>query len=161
MIQLKLICDLECNGHIKWDRLACASIMNICAALRNLANGKKGKHSKRTLLEFSEDKFIESQKSVPTKLPSGTRSTYAISFSSCGNFVATSTGDHFVHILKTNTGEHVKTLAGHPRTCWSVVFHPNNSNLIASGDLSGEVRIWGLDGGSEIWRRTGTLHNGK
>ena len=50
----------------------------------------------------------------------------------------------------------MKTLSGHPRTCWSVVFHPNNPNLIASGDLSGEVRVWGRDGGKEIWRRGGT-----
>ena len=99
---------------------------------------------------------LQCQKSTPTQLPTGTKSTYAIAFSPCGTYVATTTGDHCVHILETISGKHVKTLSGHPRTCWSVVFHPNNPNLIASGDLSGEVRVWGRDGGKEIWRRGGT-----
>ena len=134
--------------------------MNICAALRKRSTGRQVAKTRTFLRAFAEEKLIQSQRSVKTDLPSGTRSTYAISFSSCGNYVATSTGDHCIHILHTTTGKHVKTLIGHPRTCWSVVFHPNNSNLIASGDLSGEVRIWGLDGGSEIWRRTGSIHSG-
>ena len=63
-------------------------------------------------------------------------------------------GDHNVHVIERATGKLVKTLTGHPRTCWSVVFHPKNPKLIASADLSGEVRVWCVDTGEgPVWRR--------
>ena len=49
----------------------------------------------------------------------------------------------------------MKTLTGHTRTCWSVVFHPTNPNLLASGDLSAEVRVWDISdprNGYEVWK---------
>ena len=46
-------------------------------------------------------------------------------------------------------------ISGHTRTCWSVVFHPTNPHLLASGDLSAEVRVWDISdskNGYEVWR---------
>ena len=34
------------------------------------------------------------------------------------------------------------TLVGHPRTPWTVKFHPSDPNMVASGCLGGELRIW-------------------
>jgi len=35
-------------------------------------------------------------------------------------------------------------LDGHPRTPWCIAFHPANGDILASGCLAGEVRIWDL-----------------
>lgn len=40
-----------------------------------------------------------------------------------------------------------KTLIGHPRTPWTVKFHPTNPKIIASGCLGFQVRVWDLDTG--------------
>ena len=37
------------------------------------------------------------------------------------------------------------------RTPWCIAFHPSQHGLLASGCLQGHVRIWDLNGGSEIW----------
>ena len=37
------------------------------------------------------------------------------------------------------------------RTPWCVAFHPSHDGLLASGCLGGHVRIWDLNGGSELW----------
>ena len=37
------------------------------------------------------------------------------------------------------------------RTPWCVAFHPSHKDLLASGCLGGHVRIWDLNGGSELW----------
>ena len=43
------------------------------------------------------------------------------------------------------SGQCTHTLTGHPRTPWTIQFHPSNNNLLASGCLGGQVRIWDLD----------------
>ena len=41
---------------------------------------------------------------------------------------------------------------GHPRTPWCLAFHPSLHNILASGCLAGEVRVWDLKSGAcEIW----------
>lgn len=37
------------------------------------------------------------------------------------------------------------------RTPWCLAFHPSHVGLLASGCLGGHVRIWDLNGGSELW----------
>lgn len=66
----------------------------------------------------------------------------------CINFrtkVACTNGNHNVYIIDIRTKKNLKTLYGHKRTPWTVAFHPTNNNILASGCLSGEVRVWNLE----------------
>jgi WD40 repeat protein len=54
------------------------------------------------------------------------------------------TGDHSVRITEVATGKSTHVLEGHPRTPWCLSFHPSSNQIVASGCLDGEVRIWDL-----------------
>lgn len=41
-----------------------------------------------------------------------------------------------------HSGRLLRTLSGHPRTPWTVKFHPTNKYIVASGCLGYQVRIW-------------------
>src|SRR3546814_8606090 len=41
-------------------------------------------------------------------------------------------------------------LTGHERQVWAIAFSPDG-NLLASGDRSGEVRLWDLASGTSRW----------
>ncbi|KAL7579106.1 hypothetical protein ACA910_019137 [Epithemia clementina (nom. ined.)] len=69
-------------------------------------------------------------------------STISIAFSADGQTMASTHGDHTVKISCCVTGRLLKTLDGHPRTPWTVKFHPHNSNVVVSGCLGHQVRIW-------------------
>ncbi|CAG5094735.1 Oidioi.mRNA.OKI2018_I69.XSR.g13822.t2.cds [Oikopleura dioica] len=139
----------------KIQRGALVGIMNSAPlSIRRRACGINPRRAQHQLECIAEDHLVRGQKTIEAKLPDHTKSTYAIAFSACGKYCATSTGDHNVHVIERATGKLVKTLTGHPRTCWSVVFHPKNPKLIASADLSGEVRVWCVDTGEgPVWRR--------
>ena len=70
------------------------------------------------------------------------RSTIAAAFSPDGETLASTHGDHTVKLISVRTGECVRTLTGHRRTPWVVRFHPTDANVLASGSLDHEVRIW-------------------
>jgi WD40 repeat protein len=53
-------------------------------------------------------------------------------------------GDHSVRITEVATGKSTHVLEGHPRTPWCLSFHPSSNQIVASGCLDGEVRIWDL-----------------
>mmetsp|Transcript_2569 Transcript_2569/g.4809 ORF Transcript_2569/g.4809 Transcript_2569/m.4809 type:complete len:768 (-) Transcript_2569:1037-3340(-) len=69
-------------------------------------------------------------------------STISIAFSPDGRTLASTHGDHTVKISCCNTGALVRMLEGHPRTPWTVKYHPSKSNIVASGCLGHQVRIW-------------------
>lgn len=56
----------------------------------------------------------------------------------------THSGDHSVRIIEVSTGKCIRTLEGHRRTPWCARFNPDQekSYLLASGDLSNEVKVW-------------------
>ena len=58
--------------------------------------------------------------------------------------MASTHGDHTVRIVDCKTGRCINTLQGHPRTPWCVAFHPSSNELLASGCLGGQVRVWNL-----------------
>ena len=64
--------------------------------------------------------------------------------------MASSHGDHTVRIVDCKTGRCLKTLRGHPRTPWCITFHPSSDELLASGCLGGQVRVWNLKVRSKI-----------
>ncbi|KAJ8749067.1 hypothetical protein K2173_013674 [Erythroxylum novogranatense] len=70
------------------------------------------------------------------------RSTIAAAFSPDGRTLASTHGDHTVKIIDCQTGYCLKVLSGHRRTPWVVRFHPLHAEILASGSLDYEVRLW-------------------
>ncbi|CAA0818668.1 Transducin family protein / WD-40 repeat family protein [Striga hermonthica] len=70
------------------------------------------------------------------------RSTIAAAFSPDGTTLASTHGDHTVKIIDCPTGKCLKVLSGHRRTPWVVRFHPLYPEILASGSLDHEVRLW-------------------
>ncbi|XP_024031297.1 uncharacterized protein LOC21394628 [Morus notabilis] len=70
------------------------------------------------------------------------RSTIAAAFSPDGKTLASTHGDHTVKIIDCRSGSCLKVLSGHRRTPWVVRFHPLCPDLLASGSLDHEVRLW-------------------
>ncbi|KAG6394866.1 hypothetical protein SASPL_145456 [Salvia splendens] len=82
------------------------------------------------------------------------RSTIAAAFSPDGKTLASTqckfkskifdcgSGDHTVKIISCQTGKCLKVLSGHRRTPWVVRFHPLYPDILASGSLDHEVRLW-------------------
>ncbi|XP_075487100.1 uncharacterized protein LOC142526524 [Primulina tabacum] len=70
------------------------------------------------------------------------RSTIAAAFSADGKTLASTHGDHTVKIIDYQTGKCLKVLSGHRRTPWVVRFHPLHPEVLASGSLDHEVRLW-------------------
>lgn len=69
-------------------------------------------------------------------------STISVAFSSDSQTMASTHGDHTVKITSCSTGELLQSLEGHPRTPWTVKYHPTNVNIVASGCLGCQVRVW-------------------
>ncbi|KAJ4785016.1 Transducin family protein / WD-40 repeat family protein [Rhynchospora pubera] len=70
------------------------------------------------------------------------RSTIAAAFSSDGKTIASTHGDHTVKVIDCRSGKCLKILSGHRRTPWVVRFHPIHSDILVSGSLDHEVRLW-------------------
>lgn len=81
-------------------------------------------------------------------LPANVSSTMALCISPCGLFLASTHGDHTVKVFHYATNELIKELHGHPRTPWTVKYHSFDSNIIASGCLGFEVRVWDIENGT-------------
>ncbi|XP_033645814.1 activating molecule in BECN1-regulated autophagy protein 1-like [Asterias rubens] len=128
---------------------------NVYISLKNREIGFRGRiHARRnTLPYFAEE--IAATSSTDNKacnLPGTPRCTFLVSFSPDHKLVASSHVDHCINISRLSTGEHIQTLTGHPRSPWCVTFHPSSNEILASGCLGGEVRVWDLQGSSEVWQ---------
>jgi hypothetical protein len=75
-------------------------------------------------------------------LSSAAVSTISVAFSLDGKTMASTHGDHTVKITCCITGRLLQSLDGHPRTPWTVKYHPINSKVVASGCLGFQVRVW-------------------
>ena len=69
-------------------------------------------------------------------------STISIAFSPDSQTMASTHGDHTVKITCCSSGILLQTLDGHPRTPWTVKYHPIDPALLASGCLGHQVRLW-------------------
>ncbi|KAG7341737.1 WD40 repeat-containing protein [Nitzschia inconspicua] len=69
-------------------------------------------------------------------------STISVAFSHDGQTQASTHGDHTVKITHCASGILLQTLHGHPRTPWTVKYHPQYHHILASGCLGHQVRIW-------------------
>ena len=61
-------------------------------SFRRRACGIDPRRAQRQLESIAEEHLVRGQKTIEAKLPDHTKSTYAIAFSACGKFCATSTG---------------------------------------------------------------------
>lgn len=69
-------------------------------------------------------------------------STISVAFSPDAQTMASTHGDHTVKITSCTTGRLLQSLDGHPRTPWTVKYHPKDPQIVASGCLGHQVRIW-------------------
>lgn len=74
--------------------------------------------------------------------PSRAVSTISVAFAPNARTLASTHGDHTIKISCAHTGRLIRTLDGHPRTPWTVKYHPTNSRIVASGCLGFQVRVW-------------------
>nr|XP_022918666.1 uncharacterized protein LOC111427675 [Onthophagus taurus]XP_022918667.1 uncharacterized protein LOC111427675 [Onthophagus taurus] len=119
---------------------------------RSLGNCRKVKGSPYDLQIHAEDVFIHKQfDELRCDIPDIPRSTFLMVFSPDGTKIASTHGNHNIYVTDSRTGKNIRTLSGHPRTPWCIAFHPTSNQILASGCLGGQVRIWDLSGGSEIW----------
>ncbi|XP_039764807.1 uncharacterized protein LOC120637187 [Pararge aegeria] len=110
--------------------------------------------SNKTVLEnVAEDILVQKPLKIRCcDLPGYPRSTFLMVFSPDGTKVASTHGNHNVYVSELASGKHVRILKGHPRTPWCIAFHPTHTQLIGSGCLGGQVRVWDISsGGSEVW----------
>ncbi|XP_045520339.1 uncharacterized protein LOC123711685 isoform X2 [Pieris brassicae] len=110
--------------------------------------------SNKTVLEnVAEDILVQKPLKIRCcDLPGYPRSTFLMVFSPDGTKVASTHGNHNVYVSELASGKHVRILKGHPRTPWCIAFHPSHPELIGSGCLGGQVRVWDIaSGGSEVW----------
>eukprot|EP00794_Sanderia_malayensis_P016060 gene16060-17683_t len=105
-----------------------------------------GKNFKRLLQKFVEYKVATSCHRDILLNPNDpdARTTFSFSFSPDGSKVASSHGDHHVKVFDLGTEKRVNILKGHPRTAWSLAFHPYHNNILATGCLAGQIRVWDL-----------------
>ncbi|XP_022083622.1 LOW QUALITY PROTEIN: activating molecule in BECN1-regulated autophagy protein 1-like [Acanthaster planci] len=126
---------------------------NVFLSLKGREIGFRGHIRQNILPHFAEE--IAATSSTYNKacnLPGTPRCTFLVTFSHDHKLVASSHGNHNINISRLTTGEHVQTLTGHPRSPWCVTFHPSSNEILASGCLGGEVRVWDLQGSSEVWQ---------
>lgn len=102
----------------------------------------------RSAMENSlEDSFVEGKSVLfDNPLPPSVSSTIAIAMSCDGQTFATTHGDHTVKVFAFISGAEIRVFRGHPRTPWTIKYHPSNPNIVASGCLGFEVMIFWIQG---------------
>ncbi|GAV63096.1 WD40 domain-containing protein [Cephalotus follicularis] len=103
---------------------------------------KTARDAKRGLISWVEAESLRHLSAKYCPLVPPPRSTIAAAFSSNGTTIASTHGDHTVKIIDCQTGICLKVLSGHRRTPWVVRFHPLHPEILASGSLDHEVRLW-------------------
>ncbi|XP_023000468.1 uncharacterized protein LOC111494728 [Cucurbita maxima] len=98
--------------------------------------------AKRGLISWVEAESLRHLSAKYCPLLPPPRSTIAAAFSPDGRTLASTHGDHTVKIIDCQTGTCLKVLSGHRRTPWVVRFHPLYPEIVASGSLDYDVRLW-------------------
>eukprot|EP00252_Welwitschia_mirabilis_P016817 TRINITY_DN3734_c0_g1_i2.p1 TRINITY_DN3734_c0_g1~~TRINITY_DN3734_c0_g1_i2.p1 ORF type:complete len:868 (-),score=163.94 TRINITY_DN3734_c0_g1_i2:474-3077(-) len=98
--------------------------------------------AKSALITWVESESLKHFSAKYCPLVPPPRSTIAAAFSPDGQTLASTHGDHTVKIICCKTGSCLKVLSGHRRTPWVVRFHPTCPEILASGSLDHEVRLW-------------------
>lgn len=101
-----------------------------------------GTDARHDLLSWAESEFLRWWIPKYCPLAPSSKATIAAAFSPDGRVLASTHGDHTVKIIDCQTGKCLNVLFGHQRTPWVVRFHPQRSDILASGSLDCEVRLW-------------------
>ncbi|XP_017798030.1 PREDICTED: activating molecule in BECN1-regulated autophagy protein 1-like [Habropoda laboriosa] len=110
------------------------------------------KTNTRELESIAETNLIvKKHEELEYDLPGIPKATFLMVFSPDGTKMASAHGNHSVYITEVATGKNIKILSGHPRTPWCIAFHPSSSQILASGCLGGQVRVWDLTDSSKVW----------
>lgn len=120
---------------------------------RQMGAAKSGQTAMENLELYAEERLVHKEElnEMRCEMPGLPRSTFLMVFSPDGRRVASTHGNHNIYVTDLRSGKNIKTLIGHPRTPWCIAFHPTSDQIVASGCLGGQVRIWDLSGGSEVW----------
>ncbi|KAL6581912.1 hypothetical protein OROMI_005926 [Orobanche minor] len=105
-------------------------------------NSELAKDARQELRSWAEAESLLHLSAKYCPLVPPPRSTIAAAFSPDGKILASTHGDHTVKIIDCQTGTCLKVLIGHRRTPWVVRFHPLYPEVVASGSLDHEVRMW-------------------
>ncbi|KAJ9169689.1 hypothetical protein P3X46_017851 [Hevea brasiliensis] len=108
----------------------------------SLPKSEPARDAKRGLISWVEAESLQHLSAKYCPLVPPPRSTIAAAFSPDGRKLASTHGDHTVKIIDCQTGNCLKVLTGHRRTPWVVRFHPLQPEILASGSLDYEVRLW-------------------
>lgn len=113
---------------------------------RSFNHFKKNIKARENRETFAEDELVRKQgyDEMRCEMPGQPRSTFLMVFSPDGSKVASTHGNHNIYVTDIQSGKNIRTLVGHPRTPWCIAFHPTSNQIVASGCLGGEVRIWDL-----------------
>ena len=82
-------------------------------------------------------------------LPTGCQETHALTFSTCGRYLAFGAAWERdfekvpIHLWEVETGGHIVTFWGHPTDVQGLAFSPNNQ-LLASASFDGSILLWDL-----------------
>ncbi|KAK3152766.1 hypothetical protein QOZ80_2BG0163280 [Eleusine coracana subsp. coracana] len=98
--------------------------------------------AKQDIFSWAESQSLHRWSAKYCPLLPPPRSTIAAAFSPDGKTLASTHGDHTVKVIDCHTGKCLKVLSGHRRTPWVVRYHPLHSDILASGSLDQEVRLW-------------------
>jgi WD40 repeat protein len=105
--------------------------------------GEREQHNANLQLAMEnaiEDSFIAGHaEQFDNSMPRSVSSTIAIAMSCDGKTFATTHGDHTVKIFDFTSGEQLRNFSGHPRTPWTLKYHPTDPNIVASGCLGFQV----------------------
>jgi WD40 repeat protein len=125
--------------------------MTNTSILYSLDRRYKSYHKQENSLDkYLEDSFLANFNENPADFINSEIvpiSTISIAISHDGYKLASTHGDHTIKIFDLITNSQLHSLHGHPRTPWTVKFNPINANIIASGCLGFEVRVWDLVSG--------------
>jgi len=128
-------------SYLAWPHAMSALLLS----RRFLDNARAKSSFLPVLLEQRAAVHIGSPAQYPrtrAELPRTAKSTIALAFSSDRMTLASTHGDHTVKIVDVLRSRVQTTLEGHPRTPWTVKFHPFKPNIVASGCLGGQLRVW-------------------
>ena len=128
----------------------------IAASVRTRGGG--GRASRGDVERWAEGNAVRHFTRQYCALPTTAKSTISISFSPNGKQFASTHGDHTVKVIAFCDGKVLHKLVGHPRTPWTVKFHPRDPNIVASGCLAFQVRIWDVEREACIFLETLTKH---
>ncbi|MBC8871640.1 MAG: protein kinase [Planctomycetes bacterium] len=106
------------------------------------------------VLVWSHDHLVDNRSENADLVPEAvlvghTAPVLCVGFSAKGDRLATSGDDATVRVWDWQTGEQVSLLRGHSNSVRSCIFCPTDDNLVLTGGLDGEARIWNLADYSE------------